>query len=108
MKSTYKAVEPGNPFPLYATPPATSPLRFFIIFPSFFRHFFIIFPPFLGRLGKRSYLLWGNYFIIKNKYDPIYIFLKREGLQHDYLYHNFYLRVGDHIVFYLIKGGNNI
>ncbi|EAA19604.1 hypothetical protein, partial [Plasmodium yoelii yoelii] len=61
-----------------------------------------------GRLGKRSYLLWGNYFIIKNKYDPIYIFLKREGLQHDYLYHNFYLRVGDHIVFYLIKGGNNI
>ncbi|SCN61121.1 conserved Plasmodium protein, unknown function [Plasmodium chabaudi adami] len=61
-----------------------------------------------GKLGKRSYLLWGNYFIIKNKYDPIYIFLKREGLQHDYLYHNFYLRVGDNIVFYLIKGGNNI
>ncbi|SOV12608.1 conserved Plasmodium protein, unknown function [Plasmodium sp. gorilla clade G2] len=71
MKSTYKAVEPGN-------------------------------------LGKRSYSLWGNYFIIENKLDPVFIFLKREGLQHDYIYQNYYLRVGDSIIFYLIKGGNNI
>ncbi|VWU49027.1 conserved protein, unknown function [Hepatocystis sp. ex Piliocolobus tephrosceles] len=69
MKSTYKAVQPGN-------------------------------------LGRRSYVLWGNYFIIEDKYDSIFVFLKREGLQHDYIYHNFYLRVGDLIVFYLIKGGN--
>ncbi|SBS85337.1 conserved Plasmodium protein, unknown function [Plasmodium ovale] len=59
-----------------------------------------------GKLGRRSYILWGNYFIIENKFDPVFIFLKREGLQHDYIYHNFYLRVGDSIVFYLIKGGN--
>ncbi|CRG93775.1 conserved Plasmodium protein, unknown function [Plasmodium gallinaceum] len=61
-----------------------------------------------GKLGKKSYNLWGNYFIIASKYDPVFTFLKREGLQHDYIYHNFYLRVGDSVVFYLIKGGNNI
>ncbi|KAI4837304.1 F-box protein FBXO1 [Plasmodium brasilianum] len=60
-----------------------------------------------GKMGKRSYILWGNYFIIEKKFDPVFTFLKREGLQHDYVYHNFYLRVGDSIIFYLIKGGNN-
>ncbi|CRH00939.1 conserved Plasmodium protein, unknown function [Plasmodium relictum] len=61
-----------------------------------------------GKLGKKSYNLWGNYFIIEDKNDPVFTFLKREGLQHDYIYHKFYLRVGDYVVFYLIKGGNNI
>lgn len=59
-----------------------------------------------GTLGKKGYYLWGNYFIIKEKHEPIFIFLKREGLQHDYIYHNFYLRVGDKVIFFLIKGGN--
>ncbi|CAG9477907.1 conserved Plasmodium protein, unknown function [Plasmodium vivax] len=60
-----------------------------------------------GTLGRRSYALWGNHFIIESKPDPVFAFLKREGLQHDYIYHNFYLRVGDSIVFYLIRGGNH-
>ncbi|CAA9989131.1 conserved Plasmodium protein, unknown function [Plasmodium knowlesi strain H] len=60
-----------------------------------------------GKLGRRSYNLWGNHFIIQGKPDPVFAFLKREGLQHDYIYHNFYLRVGDSIVFYLIRGGNH-
>ncbi|ANQ09158.1 Uncharacterized protein PCOAH_00034850 [Plasmodium coatneyi] len=60
-----------------------------------------------GKLGRRSYALWGNHFIIQSKPDPVFAFLKREGLQHDYIYHNFYLRVGDSIVFYLIRGGNH-
>lgn len=60
-----------------------------------------------GKLGRRSYALWGNHFIIESNLNPVFTFLKREGLQHDYIYHNFYLRVGDSIVFYLIRGGNH-